>query len=78
MFNFNYKPMINPELSKYIKEKTLDMQHKLIQKYDINTNHLQVSNLVRQTHTLPDCILLLPFVSFMSFLAGYSFCKSIS
>lgn len=77
MFNLNQKPMINPELSKYVKQKTLDMQHKLIQKYSMNTNRQSISNLLTDGHTLPDNVSLLPFVSLMSFLAGCSFSNSI-
>lgn len=81
MFSLNRKPIINPELSKYIKEKNLEMQNKLSQTYSINTNNKNIFGLVKQTNKQPDLpnyMFLLPLVSLMSFMAGYKFCKSIS
>jgi len=65
----------NPEISKYIREQT----NKSIEKYLINypsSFGLRVSDLVKPTDIdsrIPNCCLILPFVSLISFFAGYSF-----
>lgn len=79
MLNFNRKQFVNPEISKYIKEQT----NKWIQKHSnnsVSTLHgstigLSISDLVKQKHEdikLPKCYLIIPFVSLLSFLAGYN------
>lgn len=81
MFIFNRKSLINPQLSYYIKEKNLDFQNKLKEKYVFNNEHLKAPYLAKQSNEenkLHNCVLLLPVVSFISFFIGYSFCKSIS
>lgn len=72
MFNLNCKNLINPEMSKYIKEQ-------LIRKYDSNRNSYN-SYLVKYDYTKqsPNMYILLPFVSLISFLAGYNFRNLIS
>lgn len=67
MFNLISTRLINPEMSKYIKEQW-------IRKYDKN------SYLVKYDYEkqLPNIYMLLPFVSLISFLAGYNFRNLIS
>jgi hypothetical protein len=75
MLNLNRNKFINPEMSKYIKEQT----NKWLEKYSTPRNSIQgirVSDLVKQTDMdpkFPNTYLILPFVSLISFLAGYNF-----
>lgn len=64
MFSSNKRFLISPEMSKYIKDSTNKSLEKYINKYKINTT------LVKDIS--PNYIALLPFVSFISFLAGYN------
>lgn len=61
MFSSKKHFLISPEMSKYIRDST----NKSLEKY-LNVN---AENLKDQPH---NCIVLLPFVSFISFLAGYN------
>jgi len=78
MFCLNRRPMISPEMSKYLRDTT----NKFIEK------NFKKPEFVREKHTilaLPKdvehyffiipFISLIPFVSLISFLAGYNFCK---
>lgn len=70
------KQFVNPEMSKYIKEQT----NKWLKNYSNNSHYTRVSDLVKQTNEdskLPNNYLILPFVSLISFLAGYNFCNLI-
>ena len=81
MFILNRKQMINPEMSKYIKEYTNKWLINLQEKYSNDSPYKRVSDLVKQKDEeleLPNCFFMIPFVSLVSFLAGYNFCKSIS
>lgn len=85
MFILNRKPIINPEMYKYITEQTLRLQNKWLknveERYSNNSPYIRVSDLVKHKDEgpqLPNSVYLIPFVSFISFLAGYNFCKSIS
>jgi hypothetical protein len=75
MLNLNRRQFINQETSKYIKEQT----NKWLEKYSNPHNSIQyvrVSDLVKQKDMdpkLPNNYLILPFVSLISFLAGYKF-----
>jgi len=68
MFTLRRHSLISPEMSKYIRDTT----NKSLEKY---TN--------KPKFVIPDkkdphgFFLLLPFVSLISFLAGYKFCKLI-
>jgi hypothetical protein len=85
MFSLKQHRFINPEMSKYIKEQTNKSIAMLQEKYS-NKNKpewdlafgTRVSDLVKSTDIDPDpkipsIYFLLPFVSLMSFLAGYNF-----
>ena len=72
MFCLNRRPMISPEISKYLRDTT----NKSIEK------HFKKPEFVREKHTtlaLPKDVehyfFIIPFVSLISFLAGYNFCK---
>jgi hypothetical protein len=64
MFSVNKKFLISPEMAKYIRDSTNKSIEKHLDKYKINSQ----SN-INDVHNL---IGLLPFVSFISFLAGYN------
>lgn len=71
MFRSNRSFLISPEMSNYIKDSTNKSLEKYLNKYNINT--------LFPKDEPPNCIVLLPFVSFISFLAGYNlnlFCKT--
>ena len=68
MFALRRRPLISPEMSKYIK----DITNKSLEKYTNN-----VKFVIPDKKELPNFFLLLPFVSLISFLAGYNFCKLI-
>jgi len=67
MFSLRKYPLIDPELSKYIKEST----NKSIEKYLNKSKILCTPN----ENNPNNIFLILPFVSLVSFLAGYHFCK---
>lgn len=77
--NINSKYKVSPEMSKYIMDQT----NKWLEKYkykSFNTSQYDFnsSNLVKAKHedkNCHNCCFLLPFVSLLSFLAGYKFCK---
>jgi hypothetical protein len=85
MFCLKQHRFINPEMSKYIKEQTNKSIAMLQEKYS-NKNKSEwdsafgtrVSDLVKSTDLNPDpkipsIYFILPFVSLISFLAGYNF-----
>ena len=85
MFCLKQHRFINPEMSKYIKEQTNKSIAMLQEKYS-NKNKsewdsafgIRVSDLVKSTDLNPDpkipsIYFILPFVSLLSFLAGYNF-----
>lgn len=79
MFVLNRKQILNPEMSNYIKEHTNKWIKNLKEKYSNKSPYIKVSDLVKHEEpNMPNNFLLIPFVSLISFLAGYNFCKSIS
>lgn len=66
MLNYNNRFLISPKMLKYIRDSTNESLKKYLNKYDMNTLVLQ--------DNIPNCIRLIPFVSLVSFLAGYKFC----
>jgi len=56
--------LISPEMSKYIRDSTNKSLEKYLNKYNINAKILKDKPI--------NCVVLLPFVSFISFLAGYN------
>ena len=68
MFTLRRHSLISPEMSKYIRDTT----NKSLEKY---TNKPKF--VIPDKKDPPDFFLLLPFVSLISFLAGYKFCKLI-
>ena len=64
MFRSNKPFLISPEILKYIKDSTNKSLEKCLNKYKINT--------LFPKDSLPNYNALLPFVSFISFLAGYN------
>jgi hypothetical protein len=73
MFCLNKRPMLHPELSKYLR----DVTNKHIEKQFKNPDFVREKN---TTISLPKDVelisfLLLPVVSLLSFLAGYNYCK---
>lgn len=75
MLSFKQRLFVSPEMSKYISEQT----NKSIQKYS-NNNFKRVFNLVKYKDVdslISNFYFVLPFVSFISFLAGYNFHKLI-
>jgi hypothetical protein len=79
MLNFNRKNFVRPEMSQYIKEQIISTQNKLMEKYSNKNNDLindKFSNLVNYKNIKPNLSnskIILPFVSLLSFLAGYNF-----
>ena len=68
MFTLRKRPLISSEMSKYIKDST----NKSLEKY---TNNFKF---VISDKTDPlSFFVLFPFVSLISFLAGYNYCKLI-
>jgi hypothetical protein len=65
MLNYNKRLSISSEMLKYIRESTNKSLEKYLTKYNINALELK--------DRTPNCIILLPFVSLISFLAGYNF-----
>jgi len=80
MFVLNRKQIINPEMAKYIKEQNKKWIKSIEEKYSNNSAYVTTgSNLVKyEEPKIPNIFLLMPFVSLISFLAGYNFRKSIS
>jgi hypothetical protein len=68
MFALRRHPLISPEMSKYIKDTT----NKSLEKYTNNSKFV-----IPDKKDPPNFFILLPFVSLISFLAGYKFCKLI-
>jgi hypothetical protein len=68
MFALRRHPLISPEMSKYIKDTT----NKSLEKYTNKSKFV-----IPDKKDPPNFFLLLPFVSLISFLAGYKFCKLI-
>ena len=83
MLKINREQLVNPEMSKYIKEQTYkytsNLVTKLQEKYSINSPCRTCPNISGQNINpkLPNSYFILPFVSLISFLAGYKFCKVI-
>jgi hypothetical protein len=74
MFTLRRRPSISPEISKYIKDTT----NKSLEKYTNNVKFAIPDKMdPPDKKDPPDFFLLLPFVSLISFLAGYKFCKLI-
>ena len=71
MFCMGRKSMINPEMSKYIRQQTNIFTTKTLATYLKN----DTKNLVTtDDKTSPICCHILPFVSLFSFIFGYNFC----
>jgi hypothetical protein len=69
MFTLRRYPLISSEMSKYIKDST----NKSLENY---TNNFKF---VIHDKTVPlSFFVLFPFVSLISFLAGYNYCKLIT
>jgi len=72
MFCLNRRPMVNPYLSKFLR----DVTNKSIEKQFKKPEFLREKN---TTIALPKDVehyfFILPFVSLISFLAAYNFCK---
>ncbi len=78
MFGFNKKYSISPEMLRYINEST----NKSLDKYTnknkttiLSCKPFHFENTQRCKGTLSNFIVLFPFISFVSFLAGYNFHK---
>ena len=65
MFSTKKHFSISPEMPKYIRDSTNKSLEKYLNKYNVNAQMLKDKP--------PTCIILLPFVSLISFLAGYNF-----
>jgi hypothetical protein len=71
MFYIGRKPVINPEMSKHIREQTNKFANKLKEKYsNINGKNLVIT----QNKDFHNCCNIIPFVSLFSFILGYNFC----
>jgi hypothetical protein len=69
MFRFSNYKFINPELAKYIKDST----NKSIENFK-NRNKYSTYLITKENNPNPnEGFMLLPFVSLISFLAGYHF-----
>ena len=80
MFGLKQSLFVNPEMSKYIKEQTNKSITRLQEQYSKKKWDLaietRVSDLVKTpvlNPKLPYIYFVLPFVSLISFLAGYNF-----
>lgn len=73
MFGFNSRSLINPQISFYIKDQTNKSMKKYLNNKQINQK-ISVTDLVN----VPKCCYILPFVSLISFLAGYNLCNLIN
>lgn len=82
MFVLNRRQFVNPVMSQYIKEYTNKWAKNFTslqkEKYSNNYQYIRVSDLVKNSNEQHNYLYILPFVSLISFLAGYNFCKSIS
>lgn len=67
MFTLRSQTLINPEISKYIKETT----NKSLEKYKYNIKSI----ISTDTNNSTNFLLLLPFVSLFSVLLGYKLGK---
>jgi hypothetical protein len=71
MFCIGRKSIINPEISRYIRDQTNKFTNKTMEKYlKIGRENLVIT----QNKNLPFCCNILPFVSLFSFILGYNFC----
>jgi hypothetical protein len=74
MFTLRRHSLISPEMLKYIRDTT----NKSLEKYTNKPRFvIPDKNDPPDKKDPPDFFLLLPFVSLISFLAGYKFCKLI-
>jgi len=71
MFCIGRKSIINPEMSKYIRELTYKFTNKSLEKYLKKSKENLV---IMHNKDLPNCCNILPFVSLFSFILGYNFC----
>ena len=69
--NTNTIRLINPEISKYIKEQNLAIQNRWIKKYSVDVD------LAKHPVELHNYYAIIPFVSLLFFLAGYKFSNLI-
>jgi len=67
-YSYSYS-MISPEMLRYIKEST----NKSIEKYKNKNNYNSKLVITKKDKPPNDFFILLPFVSIVSFLAGYHF-----
>jgi len=72
MFCLNKRPMINPDLSKYLRDVTNKNIEKQFKTPDFSSEKITTISLPNDFRPY---FLLFPFVSLISFLAGYNFCK---
>ena len=70
MFCLNRRPMISPEISKYLRDTTNKAIHNRFKTPYIS--HLLLNENIEPKDV---SLWLFPFVSLISFLAGYNFCK---
>jgi len=83
MFSLKQSLSVNPEMCKYIKEQTNKSITRLQKQYSkkdklewVSAFRTQVSDLVKNEDLNPKMLniyFVLPFVSLISFLAGYNF-----
>ncbi len=69
MFTLRSRSLISPEMSKYINDTT----NKSLEKYK---NNIKL-NIPNHKNDPPNFLFILPFVSLISFLAGYKLSKLI-
>ena len=72
MFCLNNRPMVKPEMSKYLR----DVTNKSIDKHFKTPyfTRILLNKNIPSNNIMP-YFLLFPFVSLISFLAGYNYCK---
>jgi hypothetical protein len=68
MLNNNKRFSISPKMLKYLRDSTNKFLEKYLNKYSTNKYN---TNVLILKDKRPSHIVLLPFVSFISFLAGY-------
>lgn len=76
MYNLYGKYKVSAEMSKYIKEQTNKWVERHIKNNSLKKSAIEVSNLVKQKYedtSFSKNSLIMPFLSFISFLAGYKF-----
>jgi len=72
MFCLNNRPMIKPEMSKYLR----DLTNKSVDNHFKTPYFTRILlNKNKPPNNIVPYFLLLPFVSLLSFLAGYNYCK---